>query len=130
MPFVIGALGSPDRPTEHTLRVGVFGLIMPDLDKMFGIDVYAAYGMTETVTHCITGKPPERLPERSMGHVTPGYEFAVVDKDTGELCAEGETGELWMRGTRGHPALPRVLRQRRGQREGVRRTAGSRPATW
>ena len=36
-----------------------------------------------------------------MGHVTPGYEFAVVDKDTGELCAEGETGELWLRGTRG-----------------------------
>ena len=74
---------------------------MPDLDKMFGIDVYAAYGMTETVTHCITGKPSERLPTRSMGHVTPGYEIAVVDKDTGELCTEGETGELWMRGTRG-----------------------------
>ena len=36
-----------------------------------------------------------------MGHVTPGYEIAVVDKETGELCAEGETGELWMRGTRG-----------------------------
>ena len=36
-----------------------------------------------------------------MGHVTPGYEIAVVDKDTGELCAEGETGELWMRGMRG-----------------------------
>jgi crotonobetaine/carnitine-CoA ligase len=36
-----------------------------------------------------------------MGHVTPGYEFAVVDKDTGALCAEGEVGELWMRGTRG-----------------------------
>ena len=101
MPFVMGALGSPERPTEHTLRVGVFGLIMPDLDKMFGIAVYAAYGMTETVTHCVTGKPQERLPTRSMGHVTPGYELAVVDKETGELCAEGETGELWMRGTRG-----------------------------
>ena len=36
-----------------------------------------------------------------MGHVTPGYEFAVVDKETGALCAEGETGELWLRGTRG-----------------------------
>ena len=36
-----------------------------------------------------------------MGHVTPGYEIAVVDKETGELCAEGETGELWLRGTRG-----------------------------
>jgi crotonobetaine/carnitine-CoA ligase len=101
MPFVMGALGSPDRPQEHTLRTGVFGLIMPDLDKMFGIDIYAAYGMTETVTHCITGKSAEKLPFRSMGHVTPGYEIAVVDKETGELCAEGETGELWMRGTRG-----------------------------
>jgi crotonobetaine/carnitine-CoA ligase len=101
MPFVMGALGNPDRPKEHALRVGVFGLIMPDLDKMFGIDVYAAYGMTETVTHCITGKSAEKLPMRSMGHVTPGYEVAVVDQETGELCAEGETGELWMRGTRG-----------------------------
>jgi crotonobetaine/carnitine-CoA ligase len=101
MPFVMGALGNPDKPTDHPLRVGVFGLIMPDLDKMFGIDVYAAYGMTETVTHCVTGKPSEKLPTRSMGHVTPGYEIAVVDKDTGELCAEGEIGELWMRGTRG-----------------------------
>jgi len=101
MPFVMGALGSPDKPTNHRLRVGVFGLIMPHLDTMFGIAVYAAYGMTETVTHCITGKPQEQLPTRSMGHVTPGYEIAVVDKETGELCTDGQTGELWMRGTRG-----------------------------
>jgi len=101
MPFVMGALGSPERPKEHSLRVGVFGLIMPDLDDMFGIAVYAAYGMTETVTHCIAGKPQERLPARSMGHVTPGYDLAVVDKETGALCGEDETGELWMRGTRG-----------------------------
>src|SRR3981081_1982487 len=43
----------------------------------------------------------EQLPVRSMGHVTPGYEIAVVDKETGRLCTDGETGELWMRGTRG-----------------------------
>ncbi|MFN8027804.1 MAG: AMP-binding protein [Acidimicrobiia bacterium] len=101
MPFVMGALGSPDKPQDHKLRAGVFGLIMPDLDRMFGISIYAAYGMTETVTHAITAKPEERLPMRSMGHVTPGYEIAVVDKETGELCGEDETGELWMRGTRG-----------------------------
>jgi carnitine-CoA ligase len=101
MPFAMGALAAADRPAEHTLRVGVFGLIMPDLDRMFGIDVYAAYGMTETVTHAVTGRPSERLPTRSMGHVTPGYEIAVVDKDTGELCEQGQTGELWLRGTRG-----------------------------
>jgi len=100
MPFVMGVLGAPDRP-ETRLRVGVFGLIMPALDKMFGIKVYAAYGMTETVTHSISGKPSEGLPERSMGHPTPGYEFLVVDKETGAICGEGETGELWLRGTRG-----------------------------
>ncbi len=37
----------------------------------------------------------------SMGRVTPGYEVAVVDGETGELCEEGRTGELWLRGTRG-----------------------------
>ena len=89
-----------DKPASR-LRVGVFGLIMPMLDEMCGIDVYAAYGMTETVIHATNGRPADRLPERSMGHITPGYEFAVVDKDTGALCAEGETGELWLRGTRG-----------------------------
>jgi crotonobetaine/carnitine-CoA ligase len=101
MPFVMGALAGPDRPKEHTLRVGVFGLVMPDLDRMLGISVYAAFGMTETVTHSITGKPVEQLPARSMGHVTPGYEIAVVDQDTGKLCEQGAAGELWLRGTRG-----------------------------
>ena len=102
MPFCFGALGDAEaRPETTTLRVGVFGLIMEILDQMFGLAVYAAYGMTETVIHATNGKPSEHLPERSMGHITPGYEFCVVDKETGALCAEGETGELWLRGTRG-----------------------------
>jgi crotonobetaine/carnitine-CoA ligase len=100
MPFVMGAAGAPDRP-ESKLRVGVFGLIMAALDAMLGIEVYAAYGMTETIIHAITGRPAEKLPDWSMGHVTPGYELAVVDQETSELCGEGETGELWLRGTRG-----------------------------
>jgi crotonobetaine/carnitine-CoA ligase len=100
MPFVMGTLMAPDKP-ETALRVGVFGLIMPDLDAMFGIQVYAAYGMTETVTHAINGKPAEGLPTRSMGRIGAGYEFAVVDKETGQMVGEGQTGELWLRGTRG-----------------------------
>jgi crotonobetaine/carnitine-CoA ligase len=101
MPFCIGAMSGPDRPASTTLRIGVFGLIMETLDSMLGIEVYAAYGMTETVIHATNGNPSEHLPERSMGHVTPGYQFAVVNQETGALCAEGETGELWLRGTRG-----------------------------
>ena len=101
MPFVIPNLMSPDKPADHRLRVGVFGLMVPDLQRAAGIGIYAAYGMTETVTHSITAKPSEQLPYRSMGHVTPGYEIAVVDKETGALCTEGQTGELWLRATRG-----------------------------
>ena len=101
LPFVFPALQSPDRPAGHTLRVGVFGLVSDQLDAMLGLSVYAAFGMTETVTHSIVGKPDEQLPMRSMGHVAPGYEIAVVDKETGNLCAAGEPGELWLRGTRG-----------------------------
>jgi crotonobetaine/carnitine-CoA ligase len=101
MPFCIPALASPDRPTATALRVGVFGAIMPDWEKAFGLRVYAAYGMTETVTHAINAKPYEPVAAGSMGRVGHGYQMAVVDKETGELCGEGQTGELWMRGTRG-----------------------------
>ena len=102
MPFAIPTIMDAEaRPEEHTLRIGVFGLVMPMLDELLGIEVYAAFGMTETVTHSITGKPKEQLPDRSMGHVSPGYEIAVVDQDTGKLCAEDDSGELWLRGTRG-----------------------------
>ena len=45
--------------------------------------------MTETVIHAITGKPSEHPTLMSMGQVTPGYEMAVVDSETGELCEEG-----------------------------------------
>lgn len=101
MPFCIPAFMAPDRPTATDLRVGVFGAIMPDWERQFGLGVYAAYGMTETVTHAVNGRPSEPLLAGSMGRVAHGYEIAVVDKATGRLCSEGEVGELWLRGTRG-----------------------------
>jgi carnitine-CoA ligase len=100
MPFCLPAFAAADRPATK-LRVGVFGAIMPDWERSLGLHVYAAYGMTETVTHAINGKPWEPLEPRSMGRIAPGYEMAVVDKATGEMCGEGQTGELWLRGTRG-----------------------------
>ena len=36
-----------------------------------------------------------------MGRPTPGYEFLIVDQESGRLCDEGQPGELWVRGTRG-----------------------------
>ncbi len=100
MPFVFSAFSLPDKPATHTIRAGVFGLILPEVDAWLGIRVYACYGMTETITHAITGRPQEGWPRSSMGHPTPGYEMVVVD-DAGDPVRQGETGELWMRGARG-----------------------------
>jgi crotonobetaine/carnitine-CoA ligase len=100
MPFSMGPLMDPARP-ETTLRVGVFGAIIPSGPKMFGLQVYSAYGMTELVSHAVTGKPTEDLKAGSIGRATPGYEIAIVDKETGQLCLGGESGELWVRGVRG-----------------------------
>jgi crotonobetaine/carnitine-CoA ligase len=100
IPFVFKAIAGEPIP-EHTVRVGVFGLIMPELEAWLGMRVVAAYGMTETVIHAIHGTKLEDYPRQSMGRPTPGYEALIVDPETGEICDDGRVGELWMRGTRG-----------------------------
>ncbi len=100
IPFVFKALAGQEIP-DHRLRVGVFGLIMPALESWLGLRVMAAWGMTETVIHATRTDALQTYPDGSMGKPTPGYEFAIVDQDTGKPCLEGETGELWIRGRRG-----------------------------
>jgi crotonobetaine/carnitine-CoA ligase len=101
LPFVLKALAGQPVPEGSKLRGAQFGAIMPPLPQWPDLAVYACYGMTETVIHAISGRPQDGWPYGSMGHPTPGYEIAIVDKETGELCGEGHTGELWVRGTRG-----------------------------
>ncbi|MEI2639043.1 MAG: AMP-binding protein [Microthrixaceae bacterium] len=101
IPFVIKAAFDQGIPESHTVKVGVFGLIMPVLDMMMNMRVLAAYGMTELVTHCIHSSPYESYPDLAMGKVSPGYEYLIVNQDTGAICGEGEQGELWIRGIRG-----------------------------
>ena len=100
IPFVFKAIASQPIPT-HTVRVGVFGLIMPELEGWLGMRVVGAYGMTETVIHAVHTNRFQRLPRLAMGKPTPGYELAIVDPDTKELVKEGQIGEVWLRGTRG-----------------------------
>lgn len=101
IPFVIKAAFDQGIPEEHTVKVGVFGLIMPVLEEFMKMRIVAAYGMTELVTHCIHSSPYETYPDLAMGRVSPGYEFLIVDRDTGRICSEGKQGELWIRGIRG-----------------------------
>jgi acyl-CoA synthetase (AMP-forming)/AMP-acid ligase II len=69
-----------------------------------GCNVIQGYGLTETspVTHVIPADPDRNKPG-SIGPPIAGTECRVVDPETGEDVAEGERGELWMRG-------PQVMR--------------------
>jgi crotonobetaine/carnitine-CoA ligase len=100
LPFVIQSAFEQGIPEDHTVKVGVFGLVMPVLEQMMNMRVVAAYGMTELVTHCVHSNPFEQYPEMAMGKVSPGYEMLVVKED-GSLAQVGEMGELWIRGVRG-----------------------------
>jgi acyl-CoA synthetase (AMP-forming)/AMP-acid ligase II len=60
------------------------------------------YGMSEacgaaTVSEDCEKDMPEEL-RGSSGKLCPGYEGRIVDSDTGEDCAPGMIGELWLRG--------------------------------
>ena len=100
IPFVFKAVADQPVP-DHTVKVGAFGLAMPVLEDWLKMRVVASWGMTETVTHATQTRPHESYPDMSMGKPTPGYEFAIVDPDSGDLLADGAIGELWVRGTRG-----------------------------
>ena len=100
IPFVFKAVADEPIP-DHTLEVGVFGLIMPVLESWLKLRVTANWGMTETVIHATRNDFFQTYPDGSMGKPTPGYEFMIVNPETGEACPNGEIGELWVRGTRG-----------------------------
>ncbi len=100
IPFVFKAVAAQPVP-DHKLKVGIFGLIVPELESWLKLRILSAWGMTETVTHATRNDYMQTYPNGSMGKPTPGYEFAIVNVDTGEFCEDGEIGELWIRGTRG-----------------------------
>jgi crotonobetaine/carnitine-CoA ligase len=100
IPFVFKGIADQPVP-EHTIRVGAFGLTMPVIESWLGFKLTTSWGMTETVIHATRNVFDQHYPDGTMGRPTPGYEFLVVDADSGEICAPGEIGELWVRGTRG-----------------------------
>ena len=58
------------------------------------------YGMTETATafSCTPAHEPIELRLGTQGHLLPGNEVRIVDPDTGVTLAEGEAGEICVRG--------------------------------
>jgi acyl-CoA synthetase (AMP-forming)/AMP-acid ligase II len=69
-------------------------------EERIGASVRQGYGMTELspVTHKSRLARIEETPPGSIGALIPNTEARLVDPETGEDVAEGEQGEIWIRG--------------------------------
>jgi acyl-CoA synthetase (AMP-forming)/AMP-acid ligase II len=84
--------------------------------ERLGCGVSQGYGMTETspVTHAVPHEEGAARPG-TIGPALPNTECRIVDAETGEDAAEGERGELWIRG-------PQVMQGYLNNEEATRET--------
>ncbi|HEY9035404.1 MAG TPA: AMP-binding protein [Pseudomonadales bacterium] len=100
IPFTIKALFAQAVP-EHHYKTWSTGVKLHLLEQHFKITTFATWGMTETVSHATRSDLFHDSPEMNIGVPSPGYEFAIINAQTGEYCKVGENGDLYIRGTRG-----------------------------
>lgn len=87
-----------------SLRLCVFGgapAPEPLLDRFrerFGVDLANYYGQTENAGVSVSVGLDDDLPAGALGKLTPAVRGTVVDTETGDPVAPGETGELLLQG--------------------------------
>ncbi len=97
--FCIRALQTLEVPRGHRFRMWGSAINHAPSDAYFGIPTLGWWGMTETITHGITGTPEGPNTPGSIGRAAPEYGIRI-DVD-GRAAEPGETGELLVRGVRG-----------------------------
>ena len=88
------------RDLTHLRGGYLFGALPPEQRPASLNAICNALGMTETAgphTRGHLSPLPENL-HGSFGQAAEGIEYRVVDTETGQPVAEGQTGELWVRG--------------------------------
>ena len=95
------AVDAHDLSSLRTIMSGAAPLgaeLAGQVAERIGCQVVQGYGLTETspVTHVI--RPDGENRPGSIGRALPDTECRLVDPETGEDVAEGERGELWVRG--------------------------------
>lgn len=100
IPFCFKAIGAQEIP-EHSYKSWSTGVKLHNVENYWKVPTFATWGMTETVTHATRSNLALDCPEMNIGMPSPGYEFAVMNPETGEYCKPGENGDLYIRGVRG-----------------------------
>lgn len=100
IPFCFKAIGAEPIP-EHSYKSWSTGVKIHGVEDYWKVKTFATWGMTETVTHATRSNLLLDCPEMNIGKPTPGYEFAIVNPQTGEVSPVGANGDLYVRGARG-----------------------------
>ncbi|MFZ4721398.1 MAG: AMP-binding protein, partial [Ilumatobacteraceae bacterium] len=106
--LMVPGVDDADFSSLHTLVYGASPISEEVLAKSvqtFGCNFWQAYGLTETTGAVVNLAPedhdvngPNRHRLRSCGLPGPGVGLRIVNPDTGEDCAQGEVGEIWLSG--------------------------------
>lgn len=99
-PFFFKAIAGQEIPA-HFYKVWVTGAIVPQVEERFKVRSFATWGMTETVGHATLCDIYHNTPSFNLGVPMPGYEYAIIDPETGEFCKPGVNGQFYIRGQRG-----------------------------
>ena len=83
---IISSSGAPLEPTVKSQVEGLFGMVL-----------HNGYGVTECSPNISQAVVEEHRTDTSVGRVLPGVEVQLVGPDQ-KPVAEGEVGELWVRG--------------------------------
>jgi malonyl-CoA/methylmalonyl-CoA synthetase len=75
--------------------------VLEEFRKLFGHTILERYGMTETLMNISNPYDGERRPG-SVGFPLPGVTARIVDTE-GKDVADGETGEVWLKGANVFP---------------------------
>jgi len=79
VPFCVKALATQGDPPPHHFRLWGSGVSRPPEDERFGVTTIGWFGMTETVTHCLSDDPYHLGRPGGMGRPVPEYGVRLVD---------------------------------------------------
>jgi long-chain acyl-CoA synthetase len=71
--------------------------VKKEVESLFGTVLHNGYGVTECSPNIAQAKVGEHRADTSVGRILPGVEVQLVGPDR-QPVAEGEIGELWVRG--------------------------------
>ena len=83
---IISSSGAPLQP-----------VLKAQVENLFGMTLYNGYGVTECSPNIAQAVVGEHRTDTSVGRILPGVEVQLVGPDR-KPVAEGEVGELWVRG--------------------------------